>query len=64
MSEFEIFVVWAGTAVAIILGLGAILASWVAIRESNKSYLQAYQEFLEQKNRVEKRLEERKKRRD
>ena len=42
--------------VASVLMVGAVLVFLVVVRKRNQAYFQAYQEFLEQKNQVEKRL--------
>ena len=64
MSEFEQAVILIGVVGIIILAVGAIFTTWLAIRSSDKEYLDAYQGFLEQKNRVEKRLNNRRRRHD
>ena len=45
-----------GVLVASILVVVAVLVYLAVIRKRNQPYFQAYQEYLEQKNRVEKRL--------
>ncbi len=59
MSEFEPFVlVWIVGLLLLpsVLVVGAVLVSLAVIRKQNQPYFQAYQEYLEQKNRVENRL--------
>ena len=62
MDELVQFV-WVGIAllvggalVASILVVVAVLVYLAVMRKRNQPYFQAYQEYLEQKNRVEKRL--------
>jgi len=54
MSEFEIIVIWGGVVAVFIIGAGSVFAFLVAIKTRNELYLEAHQEFLEQKKRVKK----------